>query len=146
MACNVPGYNKPMQSTTPEKDTDMLFRGERESAPSPEPDTGNLQVLGTGQHKDTDVPNPNPYTPKLLDLKREPQDPDLEEVLNQEIRQPTIEDRILEVRHIMEEDCELREQEISGVLQIMDQGQNETRQNFKIILGVLNKNKESFQA
>ncbi|RPB28791.1 hypothetical protein L211DRAFT_844865 [Terfezia boudieri ATCC MYA-4762] len=143
-ACNVPGCNKPIQPTTPEEDTDMLFRGERESAPSPEPDTGNLQVLGT--RGDTDEPDPNPYTPKLLDLKREPQDPDLEEVLNQEIRQPTMEDRILEVRLIMEEDRELREQEISGVLQIIDQGQNETRENFKIILGALNENKESFQA
>ncbi|RPB18200.1 hypothetical protein L211DRAFT_854352 [Terfezia boudieri ATCC MYA-4762] len=136
-ACNIPGCNKPMQPTTPEEDTDMLFRGERESAPSPEPDTGNL--FTGNQHKDTDEPDPNLYTPKLLDLKRELQDPDLEEVLNQEIRQPTIEDRILEVRHIMEEDQELKEQEISGVLQIMDQGQNET------ILGALNENKESFQ-
>ncbi|RPB21197.1 hypothetical protein L211DRAFT_851705 [Terfezia boudieri ATCC MYA-4762] len=142
-ACNVPGCNKPMQPTTPEEDTDMLFRGERESAPSPESDAGNL----TGnQHGDTDELDPNPYTPKLLDLKREPQDADLEEVLNQEIKQPTIEDRILEVRLIMEEDHELREREISGVLQIMDQGQNEMRENIKIILGALNENKESFQA
>ncbi|RPB19991.1 hypothetical protein L211DRAFT_852697 [Terfezia boudieri ATCC MYA-4762] len=124
--CNIPGCNKPMQPTTPEEDIDILLRGKRESAPSPEPDSGNLQVLGIrhmeNQHGDTDEPDPNPYTPELLDLKREPQDPDLEEVLNQEIKQPTIEDRILEVRYIMEEDHELREQEISGVLQIIDQG------------------------
>ncbi|RPB24378.1 hypothetical protein L211DRAFT_849104 [Terfezia boudieri ATCC MYA-4762] len=148
-ACNVSGCNKPMQPTTPEEDIDMLFRGERESAPSPEPDTGDLRVLGTrpmGNQQDTDEPDPNPYTLKLLELKQEPQVPDLEEVLNQEIRPPTIEERILEVRHIMEEDRELREQEISGVLQIMDQGQNETRENIKIILGALNENRESFQA
>ncbi|RPB19796.1 hypothetical protein L211DRAFT_852905 [Terfezia boudieri ATCC MYA-4762] len=141
---------EPMQPTTPEEDTFMLFRGERESAPSPEPDSSNLQVLGTrhteNRHGDTDEPDPNLYTQKLLDLKREPQNPDLEAVLNQEITQPTIEDRILEVRHIMEEDRELREQEIAGVLQIMDQGQNETRENIKIIMGALNENKESFQA
>ncbi|RPB19312.1 hypothetical protein L211DRAFT_853346 [Terfezia boudieri ATCC MYA-4762] len=73
-ACSVPGCNKPMQPTTPEEDIDMLFRGERESAPSPELDAGNLQVLGTRhtEHGDTDKPDPNPYTPKLLDLKREP--------------------------------------------------------------------------
>ncbi|RPB20964.1 hypothetical protein L211DRAFT_851851 [Terfezia boudieri ATCC MYA-4762] len=142
--CNVPGCNKPMQPTTPEENIDMLFRGERESAPSPE-----LGVLGTqpmGNQQDTDEPDPNPYTLKLLDLKQEPWDPDLEEVLNQEIRPPTIEERILEVRHIMEEDRELREQEISGVLQIMDQGQNEIRENIKIILEVLNENRESLQA
>ncbi|RPB18165.1 hypothetical protein L211DRAFT_854393 [Terfezia boudieri ATCC MYA-4762] len=75
MVCNVSGYNKPMQPMTREEDIDMLFRGEREPAPSPEPDTSDLRVLGTrpmgNQHRDTDEPDPNPYTLKLLDLKQE---------------------------------------------------------------------------
>ncbi|RPB23593.1 hypothetical protein L211DRAFT_849584 [Terfezia boudieri ATCC MYA-4762] len=151
--CQVSYCSKPLQPTTPEEDADMLIRKERETAPSPEPDVmSEVEEDNIDAHTDPNPhtgnlqPDPNPYTPKLLDLKQEPQDPDLEEVLNQEIRQPTIEERILEVRHIMEEDRELREQEISGVLQIMDQGQNEMRENIKIILGALNENKESFQA
>ncbi|RPB20027.1 hypothetical protein L211DRAFT_895487 [Terfezia boudieri ATCC MYA-4762] len=157
--CQVAYCNKPLQSTTPEEDVDMLFRGERESAPSSEPFT-NLYTAEEGNIEA--YTDPNPYTTELLDLKREKtstattQDPDLEGVLNKVCAGLTIEDQILELKLLIEgdqtqrreekdEERELREGEIAGVLQSVELSQNERRENFRIILETINKNNESFQ-
>ncbi|RPB21823.1 hypothetical protein L211DRAFT_851056 [Terfezia boudieri ATCC MYA-4762] len=131
--------NKLLHLTTPEEDVDMLIRGERESAPSPERDA-----------------DPNPYSAELLNLKQERtptkrqemQDLELEEVLNKELTGMTVEDRVIELRLALEDDQvwrkeereeerELREKEIADLLCYICELQKEYREGHGEVMGAL---------
>ncbi|RPB23613.1 hypothetical protein L211DRAFT_849605 [Terfezia boudieri ATCC MYA-4762] len=117
----------------------MLIRRKRESVLFPEPDADS-----------------NPYTAELLNLKQERtltrkqkmQDPELEEVLNAELAGITLEDRVIELRLALEDDQaqrreekeeehELREREISGLMCYIGKLQKEYREGYREVIGML---------